>query len=256
MPNENEIQAQKPQGGAPKQEQKAEQSPKEEDKPKKKRKGLKWLIIIVLVLLIPLIALGATGLFDIPVVSHIFGTNKPIDLGIKTSPKAQASAEKKMLGNLDGTLDNYSILSNMEYSGQTTVEHQITSEEFASLVNQHAKQDAYIQDIQMKVNEGGMEISAHIVPYIDAPVYIKGNIRKASESSVDLVLDKIKVGRVPIPGNYLKEVEQFAEEVINGRMQETTGFSIDVLEFHAGYLDFKGTYPEKATVKSGNWRSF
>lgn len=224
---------------------------KKEKHPKKKRKWLKWLIILIIIFSLPLTLLGATGIYNIPVVSHIFRANKPINLGVKVTSEALASA---MAGNpmtLKGDAASYSGVGNKIFSGEVKVDTKNTSEEVTSFLNHYTQNAPHIRDLQVKYIEGGLEISTFVKTYIKAPVYVKVGVQRTSSKSVDLDLTKVKIGIIPVPKRYYDQIEKAAEEIINNRMKEIPGFSMDVLEYHDSYALLKGTLPKTVEMVSG-----
>lgn len=221
-------------------------------RPKKKRRVWPWVILGVVIVL-PLLLIASSGLYSIPVLSSLLGADRPANLGVTYTAQDVASAEAKLLSNFGGTNEEYSIFANKTYQGSKEVSQTVTSAELTGFANTYVKDNDLFSDLQLKVRDGGMEVSLHVKPYINAPVYIAGDITKASEKGIALDLTSLKVGHLPIPGNIVQQVEDFAERVINDRMQEVTGFSIETLEFTDGGIVFAGTHPESKTIASGEW---
>ncbi|MFA6512185.1 MAG: hypothetical protein WCV86_03625 [Patescibacteria group bacterium] len=240
-------------GGAVKEEKKNEPQPTiDEGGKKKKRRVWPWVTLgVVIVVLIVLVAVS--GLYSIPLLSDLFGAGNPKDLGVTYTEQDVASAEKKLLFNLKGTSEGYSLFSNMEYEGSKDVDQTLTSSELTAFANTYIPDNDLFSNMQLKVRDGGMEVSLHVTPYINAPVYIAGDIAKASEKGIALDLTALKVGLLPIPGNILQQVEDFAEGVINDRMQDIDGFTIETLEFTDDGIVFTGTHPKSKTLSEGDW---
>ncbi|MFH0952479.1 MAG: hypothetical protein V1838_04870 [Patescibacteria group bacterium] len=224
-----------------------------EQKPEKKKKRRKWpWILLAVIIILPLLFIGWTGLYNVPVLSNIFGSNKPIDLGVVVSEEALNSGLAKTNFTLKKLPEPPANLLDIEreYTGEVEIDHEITSNELTSFVANRRQNvaDPIMGDVQLKFIDGGMELSGMLNKYINAPVYIKGNIAKASSNSVSIDLTNAKVGRFPVPGNYLQQFEDWAVGFINERLGQVDGFSIDKLEFKDGALDFVGTYPKTVNV--------
>lgn len=229
---------------------KPEESDKDIKKPtKKSHKGLWTLIILfVIIILLPAMLIGYTGLFQIPVLSDIFGSNKPIDLGIESSEAALSSAMEKTPWTLEGEPSDYTIFNKKEFIGSVEIDHQLTSEELTSFLNEYLQSDPYVSDVQVKMIEGGVEASGMVNKYINAPAYVKVGLTKLNEKEVKIDLDEVKVGRLPVPSSIVETAEEYINDLVADRMAQNEGFSIETLEYHDGYDIFKGTFP--ATVKT------
>ena len=232
---------------------------------KKKSHKLRWTIIILLIIfvLIPLIVVGYTGIITIPGISHIFGSHKPIDLGVEVSDEAVASGMKKTpwasIDNLPEPQDTPPIFIEREYTGSVPVTNNVTSEEFTSVLDNRLQNVPLVESVQVKFYEGGAEASFQLgsivdedgneyLEFLDAPIYIKSDIVQNGNKSLSFDIQKIKLGRLPVPKKYLDQVEEVATEFINERMLEVEGFSMDRIEFKDNFVDFKGTYPETVDI--------
>jgi len=234
---------------------KPDQDNKSIEKPKKKSHKLRWTLIILFIIfvLLPVFLIGYTGLFSIPILSDIFGSKNPIDLGVKISEEALNSGMEKTPWTLD-ELPNPSSTSPLDsepiFSGSVAVTNDITSEEFSSFVDNRFQSVDELESIQVKFNEGGAELSLKLKEYMDVPIYIKSDITTLPDKTLAFDVKSIKIGRLPIPGKYLDEFEEAATDFINDRIIKVSGFSIEKLEFKDNFVDFVGTYPEK--VERGN----
>ncbi|MFH1236570.1 MAG: hypothetical protein V1685_06600 [Parcubacteria group bacterium] len=224
-------------------------------KPKKKRHRFRtFLIVLVGAIIIIVIVVGATGAWNVPGVSAIFGMNKPKDLGVKTSTEALTSLKKKIPLKITGESVNYSTASPNEiFSGKISVDERTTSEEITSWLNRHNGTNPPVTALQVSFIEGGMEISGMVNQYIHAPVYVQVMVEKTGEKSIGLDLQKAKVGLFSIPESYYDQVEQWFENAINDRMATVPNFSMDIVEYHDGFSYFKGTYPENIKPTNQGW---
>jgi len=101
--------------------------------------------------------------------------------------------------------------------------------------------------------EGGLEISAVSNKYIKAPAYVKVMINRISNKSLNLEIQRGKIGIFNVPEKYLEQAEDFFEDLVNNRISEVPGFSMETLEYHNGYSTFKGTFPAKVEPSPGKW---
>ncbi len=228
---------------------------KDIDKPKKKSHKLLWTLIIFLIILVilPLFFLGYTGLFHIPVLTSIFGSDKPINLGVEISDAAIESGMAKTpwisIEDLPEPPATSPLDVNRVYTGSVPVSNDITSEEFSSFVNQRFEKVDTLESIQIKFYEGGAEASFQLNrDMLDMPIYIKSGITKGEGNTLNFDIQKIKVGKMPIPSTYLVDIEKAATDFVNDRMAKIVGFSIEKIEFKDNFVDFKGTYPETITL--------
>jgi len=228
------------------------QSPKEAKK-KKRHIGL-WIFLIVCILIIlgVVVAFGATGAYNLPVVSALMGTSKPKNLGVKSSPEALASLEKKMPVTIKKDFADYST-PDKAFVGKVSINAQRTSEEITSFLNRFAGSNATFTDTQVRFNEGGFEVSTMAHYPIDIPAYADVQVTRTSPKSVDIVVRKGKVGMINVPEKYLRQAEEWFEERVNARMQEIDGYSIEKLEYHDGYSLFVGTYPKTIYSNDRGW---
>ncbi|MFA6197634.1 MAG: hypothetical protein WC734_00560 [Patescibacteria group bacterium] len=220
-------------------------------KPHPKHKGWVWAVIIIFVLLL---VIGATGLVSIPVISSIFNMNKPKDLGIKASPEALASIQAKVPVEIIGNSNELCLACKQTYDGQIAVTAKRTSEEMTSFLQLFPRQEGDIlKNTQVRFIEGGMEISTKLNKYISAPIYVKVMVNRTGTKTVDLRITNGKVGLFNVPSKYLSQANEFFTKLTNDHLAEVTGFSMDKLEYHAGYSDFSGTYPKTVKPSPGQW---
>jgi hypothetical protein len=220
-------------------------------KTRKWRKGLIWTIAIVLVLLI---GISATGLINIPGLSSILNTNKPKDLGIKASPEALASLEQKMPVEIIGGPEGLCLACGQTYEGQISVTARRTSEEITSFLKLFPREDGDIlKNTQVRFIEGGLEISTKLNKYTSAPIYVKVMVNRTGSKTVSLDIIKGQIGVFSVPDKYIKQANDFFTKLANNHLAEISGFSMDKLEYHNGYSDFSGTYPQIVKPTTGKW---
>jgi hypothetical protein len=213
--------------------------------------GWWWLLGIVVVLVL---VIGWSGVVQIPVVSSALGANKPVDLGVKPNPQALTSLEQKIPVKVVGDSNQFVAGGNETYSGSIPVETTTTSEEITSFLQNFPRgNNSVFKDTQVKKVEGGVEISTKIPKYLNAPVYVRVNISKLTSKSVKLDILNAKLGRIPVPASYLTKATDYIQKLVNDRIAQVDGFTIDTLEYHDGYTTFKGTYPAEVSPATGRW---
>ncbi len=213
---------------------------------KKHSKG--WFIILIVVIVIFLglaTTVAALGVWEVPVISSVLGTDESVDLGVGASPEALASLEAKVPMTI--TSERVGSVDDM-FSGEIAVDTRMTSEEMTSFIQRFQGDDPVVSQVQVKFIEGGMELSGNIHEYVRAPGYAKVLVDQDGSHAITLKLIDAKLGRLSIPEQYRDDIEKFAEDLINKRMSEVEGFGMTTLEYHDGYATFVGTYP--AVVKS------
>lgn len=216
---------------------------------RKSRRGL-WItltILIVILVLLPLFALGWTGLYQVPVVSALFGTNKPIDLGVHptTADLTSALADNPM--TFVGEPSTWYGMAKRTYSGTVPIDDVHSSAEVTAFIEEFTGGRKYARDIQVKFNDGGMEISAFVTPRINAPVYADVGVVRTSPISVSITVRSAKLGRLTIPSGYYDDIATEATKWINERLAEVSGLSIEELEYTENIAHLKGILP--ATVE-------
>jgi len=203
------------------------------------------------VVVVPLFLLGYSGLWNIPVISAVFGTNKPIDLGVEIS---QAAYERAMADNpmtFVGDTSAWYGMSVKKYSGTVRIDDEHSSAEVSSFINLGIGGHRYARDIQVKFRPGGMELSAFVVPKIKAPVYADIDVVRTANKSVAITVRRAKVGRLTVPAGYYDDISRIASEWINDRIAEVPGASIDVLEYRDDAAYLKGTLPKTVEQVAG-----
>ncbi|MFH1598022.1 MAG: hypothetical protein ABIB97_03040 [Patescibacteria group bacterium] len=224
------------------------------DKPKKKGHLLRNCFIIVLIVFILLIlAIVSLFFFKVPVISSIVGLNSQKDLGIEATEEAKDSAQQKVPWQFTAEMSEYTLTGNRTFSGKMDLDVELTSEEVTSYLGLMGFPDEVIENVQVKMVEGGMEISSQIKEPVNLPVYFKVDIDKESAKSVSLDIQKAKVGWFSVPQKYIDQAEEFFQDTVNGRLTEVEAVSIETLEYHDGYSVFKGTVPEKVEPAYGKW---
>lgn len=216
------------------------------------RRRRPWLwIILAVVVIIPLGIIGWTGLWNIPVVSAMFGTNKPIDLGVESSTAALATAQRDNPMTLVGDTSTWYGMGEKKYTGSVPFDDHHSSAEVTSFINLAIGGHRYAKDMQVKFHNGGMEVSAFVIPYIKAPVYADVAVARTSDKTVSITLTKAKLGRLTIPESYYDNISREATAWVNARLAEADGLSIETLTYADNDAYFKGTLPQTVEQVAG-----
>jgi hypothetical protein len=224
--------------------------------PKKKNKKLWiWLTVVIFILvLIPVLVLGYTGIYNIPIVTNIFGSNKPIDLGVHPTEGDLKSAEADNPMTITTAPGTFYWTNEKIYSGTVAIDDVNSSEEVTAFIEKYHGDGRHVKDIQIKYRDGGMEISGFVSPYIKAPVYVDVDVSRTSNTSVSLNLIKAKVGRLTIPSSYYDEITTEAERLLNREIKSVPGFILEELEYRDGEAYLKGTLPETVSTSTTEQR--
>lgn len=223
------------------------------EKPKKRHGLRNFLIILIVIAALIVIGIGATGIYKVPIVSSIFGFNKPKNLGIITSTEALASVKQKIPLIISGSAVDYESSPDKIFSGILPIDAQVTSEEVTSWLNRFKGTNSPFSDIQVKKIESGLEISTLVNKYIKAPVYVKVMVSQTSDKSINLNITKAKIGAFNVPAKYLAQAQDWFEKKINDRMATIPGFTMTTYEIHDGYSIMKGTWPKTVAPNKNGW---
>ncbi|MFA6524923.1 MAG: hypothetical protein WCT33_01480 [Patescibacteria group bacterium] len=223
------------------------------DQPKKRHRVRNFFIVLVIILFVLSLGVAATGIYEIPVISSVMGTNKPKDLGIKTSPEAVVSISKKIPMKISGDYISYTADPKEIFTGEIKVDAEFSSEETTSWLARFEGTDPIFDDVQVKKGDGEIEISAMMKKYVKAPVYIKVKVNQTGVNQVDLDIVEGKFGMITIPDMYLQKGEDYFEEKVNSLMNSIPGFKMESYEIKGGNSYLKGTYPANARRTNEGW---
>ncbi|MDZ7799089.1 MAG: hypothetical protein U5L76_05845 [Patescibacteria group bacterium] len=223
-------------------------------KPEKKQKSKKWLWLVfgLIIILIPLVLIGLTGLYKIPGLSHIFSTAQAKDLKVNSSQEIRQNFLQKtgLKINLEA---NSHPFSQKEYKDQVSLSLQPTQEEITSLLQYSFPEDHPGRSLQVKMIEGGLELSAFLNKPLKVPVWTRVLVERKDDQTIELKIKKGKIGLIPVPEGYLEKAEAWLEKTINNRLAEIPNLAIKDLKYFDGYSYFEGTLPANITAKSGQW---
>ena len=212
------------------------------------------LIAVVLVILIIISVIAATGIFYIPGVSEILGTNKPRDLGVKADPAKFNSLLARENVKLSGPASNYDLTANIRYGQAQPMDVTVSSEELTSMMQATNNAKGPLKNMQVKLgNNNQMEMSADadLQKYgypVKGPVYLKGTLEKSGSGSVNVMIKEGSLGLIPVPESILQQGGDGIEQQINHQLGAMPGMRIDNLEIQNGQLRYSGAFPQTAST--------
>ena len=152
------------------------------------------------------------------------------------------------------------------YTGRMELDQTFTNEELSSLLTYDHVTWWPLQQVQVRTGgDGTMEVSAALItaniPWAEfaasvrtylpkvmperLPVYLKGKVDVVGLTEVRLDLDRVEVGRVPLPDSLLTaEGQAQATRYVNDRIRAIPGLTIRELTYQEGQVRFQGTFPE------------
>lgn len=77
------------------------------------------------------------------------------------------------------------------------------------------------------------------------PVYATGSLERTGDNSIDIQIDSIQVGQVPMSTEVINKVETEVLIIMNALIASDHGFSIQELRVEDGNLYYKGTVPDE-----------
>jgi hypothetical protein len=223
-------------------------------------KSKKNLIIIGVVLLvfILLTTVAATGLVNIPILTHALGTDEAKDLGVEVDPVLFDQMVEENGINLKSPVSEYQLTSNIQYSEPAPLDITLSSSQLSSYL-QATNNEGAIKQIQVKLgddNEAEMSAYVDLKDYgydFKGPVYVSGRFEKSSDSTVSIDIDEAKVGMLPMPEGSADKGEQAFEALINSNLAKMPGLNIETLEIQDGQLHFDGEFPKTMEVVDSNF---
>jgi len=172
---------------------------------------------------------------------------------------------------------NLETLIKEEFStqGANEVDNQFTSQEMSALVSKANQAGGPIRDVKVSFGDNGegevsFKLSENAIDFLkdyhvispgsalmdqavnyvanvanNKPVYTSGKLTRTSHDSVNIQLDQLTVGRVPVPNEALHRVGEETERVVNTIITQQNGFHIEELRVDEGRLHYKGTLPSE-----------
>ena len=214
-------------------------------------------IILIVILLVggALTLVAASGFIKIPFLTELLGADEPRNLIGEVDPNLYKDTLTKGEVTLADEVSEYCLICDINYEDFSPMDITISSEELSSLLRATNKNLGPLQKIQVKLNDNNQ---AEMSAYLDlkeygydfsGPVYVEGGITKNGSSSIAIQIQKVEVGILPIPREYIKQGEEGLNLLINSQLEKMPDLKIDELEISDNTLHFKGDYPKTASVK-------
>jgi hypothetical protein len=228
--------------------------------------------VIAVVVVIILVA-GYFGLM--PVVSSLFGSDKPKDLGVTyTQADFQSAHTKSGIQRADLPASTPPAQS-LVYSGQHAVNLNLTQQEITALLNLTPWEYWPYREVQVRFNpDGSAELSGIVemdkmkdyalarglsqsdigvvmdkvntfaVIQKDMPFYLKGT-GSVVNGVVAFQADKLELGRVSIPTDQVNGREAELTQALQEAIARIPGFTCKNFSVSNGQIHFDGTVPNQ-----------
>lgn len=171
----------------------------------------KLFTIILLIPLLLIVFLGYLGF--IPILSSVFGSNKPKDLGVKYSVEDKTNAVEKLAVKY-GQLSSGAAEKGLVLKGFHPVDKTFTSSELTALADTRQKQFSLFpfKNVQIKINQNGTAEGSGVLEFNTAVDFLQG--LGVSLGQINQAVDKLKILRGEIPV-YLKVSGDVSNNVSN-----------------------------------------
>ncbi len=98
------------------------------------------------------------------------------------------------------------------------------------------------------VEKSNPTLTDMVIDYITSkannkPVYATGELTRSSNNSVNIKIERLTVGRIPLPQEAIEKVEHETVRVVNTIISPENGFHIEELEVRDNALFYRGTLP-------------
>lgn len=213
----------------------------------------KVLLVILLVLLLGVVVLLAmTGL--VPGLSRVVGANQPRDLGVT----ATAEDYDRVVEEVSFLFQRAPAAADAPKTGPQVIDREFTEAELTALLAHQATGDSPMRDPQVRIHaDGTLEIAlsinkqalpAELVKFLprvtpdELPLYVKGRLDVVGRSEVKLAMERLEVGRIPLPLSVLgPDAQTELTDIINEELRQP-GLVLEALSFRDGAVRVKGTY--------------
>lgn len=222
-------------------------------RPRRRFKVWKVLLTIFLLLLLSIVVLVAmTGL--VPGLSRVVGADHPRDLGVT----ATAEDYDRVVEEVSFLLKKAPAGADASKAGPRHIDREFTEGELTALLAHEATGSSPIRDPQVRIHadetvEIALSISKKALPpevvkFLPRatpevlPLYVKGRLDVAGQSEVELAIERLEVGRIPLPLSVLgADAQAELTDVINDELR-APGLALEDLIFRDGAVRVKGTY--------------
>ncbi|MCA9373332.1 hypothetical protein KC921_04530 [Candidatus Woesebacteria bacterium] len=230
--------------------------------------------LVVLVLFAGVLIAGYFGF--LPVVSSLFGSDKPRDLGVAVSQDQYQQYVSKSMSTvtpLKEEVDGKSLI----YSGSTPLQASFSQEEVASRLNYSTWKYMPLDQVQVKFSpDGTVEVSGRLrldrldgfIKQVGGTEYTKADVEKGlgflgaaltnpvvygkgtgsvENNQVTAHIEYLEVGRLPVPLEKIPADSTFVS-VANHVIGQVPGLAVKTANFDNGMLNFDGTVPTEAQI--------
>lgn len=152
--------------------------------------------------------------------------------------------------SLGSDVSELCLTCSINYSGSHEAEVNLTNEQASAWFSLTNKEIGPISDTKVRFEDDQITVLT-TVTYggKTLPVLLSGDLEKSGEQSVNVSLNKLNVGSLPVPVEYVPQVEAALTSFFNSKLSEVEGLSIEELNVEEGYLYFKGNVPDSASVE-------
>jgi hypothetical protein len=236
-----------------------------------------FLIGVFSILSVLVLVAGYFGFF--PGISSIFGSNKPIDLGVTyTSADSASGMAKGKVKHIEIT-DPGTPQGSLTFSGQIPAKFSLTQSEVTALINGNQWKYFPLSDVQVRFNSDNTVEASGILhldilkdyalargvsesDFNDAisklnwytavqkemPYYIKGTgsvvgTGSAANGVITFNCIDFKLGRLPIPASQINDRKADLLNLLNSDVLTIPGFSVKNFSISNGQMNFEGTLP-------------
>ena len=238
-------------------------------------KAIKIILIIVgRIVILGILVLGYLGFM--PFVSKLFGSDKPVDLGVKYTQEDLNSMNSKS-GVIQETLPSSTPAEkSIQFSGSTPIKNSFTSEELTAKINDNSSKWSFypVSNVQIRFNtDGTAEMSGVLnidklyfwatsfgIPASDIdwgrnklkfimsnPTFYFKASGTASNNNFNTELISASIGKLPIPIGWFSSYTPEINSYVNSKVHNVPGFNIKSGDINGGKLNVDLDYP--ATVK-------
>ena len=237
----------------------------------------KLLVVILLLFIVVVSILGYLGF--VPIVSSVFGSNKPKNLGIKYTLEDKKTAVEKLGIKYDQLSAKETAEKGLVLKGSHPVDKLLTSQELTALADTRQKQVALFpfKNVQIRINTDNTIEGSAILEFNTAlnylltlgvpleqinqavdkfkilrgelPVYLKVSGEVANNSS-NVTVKSAEIARIPIPqslvNKYGPSLNNLVEDIIS---QRRPNHDIKSLKVENGQVHFVGSSPDEELAR-------
>lgn len=231
-----------------------ESQPLSRSQTRRRLKVWKVLLIIFLLLLLAVVVLVAmTGL--VPGLSNVVGAGQPRDLGVT----ATTADYDRVVEEVSFLFKQAPAAADTPKAGPQAMDREFTEAELTALLAHSATGSSPVRDPQVRIRaDESVEISLSIskkalppevVRFLPRaapemlPLYVRGRLGVAGQREVKLEIERLEVGRIPLPLSVLGPGAQGElTDLINDELGRMPGLVLEDLIFRDGAVRVKGSY--------------